>query len=83
MVFTQFNRVAKAVRTPGASLNAAKQTLLANAVLAQCDALDGVADGIISKPAACVYDPAALRCPAAQTPGTPASRTDRSVPSMR
>jgi|KBSMisStandDraft_5_1062788.scaffolds.fasta_scaffold31037_3 Tannase and feruloyl esterase. len=62
MVFIQFNRVAKLVRTPGASLNAAKQTLLANAVLAQCDGLDGVTDGIISKPAACTYDPAALRC---------------------
>lgn len=62
MVFTQFNRVAKAVRTAGASLNAAKQTLLANAVLAQCDALDGVTDGIISKPAACNYDPTPLRC---------------------
>ena len=62
MVFTQFNRVAKAVRTPGGSLNAAKQTLLANAVLAQCDAQDGLADGIISKPQACNYDPAVLRC---------------------
>jgi feruloyl esterase len=62
MVFTQFNRVAKHVRTPGASLNAAKQTLLANAVLAQCDSLDGVTDGIISNPAACHYDPTPLRC---------------------
>jgi feruloyl esterase len=69
MVFTQFNRVAKAVRTPGASLNAAKQTLLANAVLAQCDALDGLADGIISKPAACTYDPTALRCAAGADTG--------------
>jgi hypothetical protein len=43
-------------------LNPAKQTLLANAVLAQCDTLDGVADGIVSKPAACNYDPAPLRC---------------------
>ncbi len=62
MVFTQFNRLATRMRTAGASLNAAKQTLLANAVLAQCDALDGVADGIISKPAACNYDATALRC---------------------
>jgi len=62
-LFIQFNRIAKQVRTPGSNLNAGKQTLLANAVLAQCDALDGIADSIISKPAACTFDPAPLRCP--------------------
>jgi hypothetical protein len=61
-LFMQFNRISKQVRTPANTLNPAKQTLLANAVLAQCDALDGVADGIVSKPAACNYDPAPLRC---------------------
>jgi pimeloyl-ACP methyl ester carboxylesterase len=60
-LFMQFNRIAKQVRA-GNGLNAAKQTLLANAVLAQCDALDGAADGIIGKPAACAFDAAALRC---------------------
>ena len=59
----QFNRIAKAVRNPAGTLNPAKQTLLANAVLEACDKLDGVADGIISRPAACNFDPAALRCP--------------------
>ena len=62
-LFMQFNRVSKALRAPGGVLNPAKQTLLANAVLAQCDALDGYADGIISKPAACTFDAASLRCP--------------------
>jgi feruloyl esterase len=61
-LFMQFNRIAKHTRVPADTLNAAKQTLLANAVLAQCDAQDGVADGIISKPAACNFDPAPLRC---------------------
>ena len=61
-LFVQFNRISKQVRVPANTLNPAKQTLLANAVLAQCDALDGVADGIVSKPAACNYDPAPLRC---------------------
>jgi feruloyl esterase len=61
-LFMQFNRISKQVRTPAHTLNPAKQTLLANAVLAQCDALDGVADGIVSKPAACNYDPTPLRC---------------------
>jgi hypothetical protein len=59
----QFNRIAKAVRNPAGTLDPAKQTLLANAVLEACDKLDGVTDGIISKPAACTFDPSALRCP--------------------
>lgn len=61
-VAMEFNRIAKRVRVAASTLNAQKQTLLANAVLAQCDPLDGVTDGIISKPAACTFDPAALRC---------------------
>ena len=63
-VTMEFNRISKRARVAASnsSLNSAKQTLLANAVLAQCDALDGVTDGIISKPAACTYDPAPLRC---------------------
>lgn len=61
-LFIQFNRISKRIKVPANTLNTAKQTLLANAVLAQCDNLDGVADGIISKPAACTFDPAVLRC---------------------
>jgi feruloyl esterase len=61
-LFMQFNRIAKQVRQPAGQLNAAKQTLVANAVLQQCDGLDGVVDGIISKPAACNFDPTPLRC---------------------
>ena len=40
-----------------------KLTALYNAEVAQCDALDGVADGIISNPSACHFDPASLQCP--------------------
>lgn len=58
----QFNRLSRLVRNPAGMLNPAKQTLLADAVLQACDKLDGVADGIISRPSACTYDPAALRC---------------------
>ena len=58
----QFNRIAKAVRNPAGMLNPSKQTLLAKAVLAHCDKLDGLEDGIISRPAACGYDPTELRC---------------------
>jgi feruloyl esterase len=36
--------------------------LIADALLKQCDAKDGVADGLISDPLACDFDPAALAC---------------------
>ena len=61
-LFMQFNRVSRAVRSPGGALTLPKQALLAKAVLAQCDAADGLVDGIVSKPAACTFDAAQLRC---------------------
>lgn len=45
-------------------LNPAKVKLYADAQLAACDALDGVADGIISNTGACSFDTQTLRCPA-------------------
>lgn len=41
--------------------------LLQRDVLAQCDALDGLADGSVDHPAACRYDPARLQCNGAKT----------------
>ena len=41
--------------------------LVANAVLAQCDALDGVKDDLISNPEACHFNPTALQCPGEKT----------------
>ena len=58
-----FNRTAKALVAPGGVINAAKTSAVANAVLGACDALDGVADGLVSNPQACHFDPATLRCP--------------------
>jgi tannase/feruloyl esterase len=46
--------------------SAAKIASLYRAELAQCDASDGLADGIISNPRACRFDPATIRC----APGT-------------
>jgi feruloyl esterase len=40
----------------------AKVQLLANAVNAACDALDGVEDGVLNDPRRCHYDPGALLC---------------------
>jgi hypothetical protein len=54
-----------AFNTAGGALNTAKQALLASAVLAACDTLDGAADGLVSDTAECrkAFNVNALRCP--------------------
>ena len=39
-----------------------KLALVANAVVAACDAKDGVKDGIVGEPESCAFDPSALLC---------------------
>lgn len=53
---------------PGASNLRAKVALVQGAVLAQCDALDGVKDGVLENPNACRFDPAKLQCRSADGP---------------
>jgi len=50
------------------SFSFADLALVANAVLARCDALDGLGDGIIDNGPACRFDPSVLECPAAKEP---------------
>lgn len=57
-----YNRVAKALTAPGGKLTQAKVKLLSNAVIAACDAQDGIADGVLSNPGACNFKPEMLRC---------------------
>lgn len=57
-----FNRNHRQLSKPGAALPSPKLSLLGKAVLDACDAKDGLADGIISHPATCEFDPAVLRC---------------------
>lgn len=60
-----FNRTAVALAAPGGQFTGAKLALLARSVRNACDAKDGIADGIVSHPAACTatdFDPASLRC---------------------
>jgi len=47
---------------------ATKIPAIANAVNAQCDALDGVVDGILGDPRRCHFDPSTLLCQAGDAP---------------
>ncbi|AQT51560.1 feruloyl esterase (plasmid) [Paraburkholderia sp. PGU19] len=62
-LWLQMGRISRSLLAPGGYVTPAKGKALLAAVMKQCDALDGAADGIISNPAACVFDPATIRCP--------------------
>jgi len=47
----------------------AKYPAIHNAVLAACDSLDGVTDGVLEDPRRCHFDPQALECKGADAPG--------------
>jgi len=47
---------------PGSEVPPAKLAVLQNAVLAACDAIDGVKDGIIANPRRCHFDPGVIQC---------------------
>jgi len=55
-------RISQSLLAPGGYVTPAKGKAVLAAVMKQCDALDGVADGIIGNPAACVFDPAVIFC---------------------
>lgn len=65
IVFSWHRAWAAMYRVAGAYVNPAKAAALKAAVLQACDALDGLADGIVSNTAACQqqFDVSALRCP--------------------
>ncbi|MGF6605123.1 pimeloyl-ACP methyl ester carboxylesterase [Paraburkholderia sp. WSM4175] len=62
-LWLQMGRISKSLLAPGGYVPPAKGNALLAAVMIKCDALDGVADGIISNPSACVFDPTLIRCP--------------------
>jgi feruloyl esterase len=49
-------------RSEGARLSRADRELLHRAVVATCDANDGVKDGVIENPRRCAFDPGTLQC---------------------
>jgi len=48
--------------TPAGAIPASKYPLIHQAVLAACDAKDGVTDGVLENPGACSFDPKVLEC---------------------
>lgn len=52
----------QAMRSPAAAMSPAKLAFVHKAVVKQCDAKDGLADGLIARPDACGFDPASLQC---------------------
>jgi feruloyl esterase len=55
-------------KSPNHVLPPAKVKLLSEAVVASCDAHDGLADGLISDPRACTFRPETLACKGADGP---------------
>jgi feruloyl esterase len=55
------------LKTSGAYIPPEKYPAVHEAVLAACDGLDGVKDGILENPLACRFDPGVLQCNAADT----------------
>ena len=69
-----------ALKEKESALAPADLALLHKAVLAACDALDGVHDGLLNDPRQCHFDPASLRC---RTSASESCLTDAQVETIR
>lgn len=67
-------------KTEGSLIPAEKLAMLHRAVLDQCDALDGVKDGVLENPRRCKFDPKALEC---KGPDAPSCLTSAQVETAR
>ena len=60
--------VAQAVATdPGSEIPPKKLSMIHDAVIGSCDALDGLEDGLVAEPMKCRFDPALLLCTGAES----------------
>jgi feruloyl esterase len=62
-----WNEQAQLANSPGA-IPITKRALIQNAVIAACDTIDGVKDGLISDPRFCHFAPAVLTCKGTDAP---------------
>jgi feruloyl esterase len=60
---TQLDSMVRFLKDPDLALSREKVELVHNAVLAACEANDGVEDGFLNDPLACGFDPKSLQCP--------------------
>ena len=62
-LLTSMMAIAQAVRVdPASAIPQTKYPLINDAVMAACDQLDGVKDGVLENPQRCRFDPAVLQC---------------------
>jgi feruloyl esterase len=61
-IMLRFNDISTALAKPGGFLPPANVAAFGNALLAQCDMNDGVADGVVGNYLGCTFDTRALRC---------------------
>jgi feruloyl esterase len=57
-------------RTPSTPFSGAKLALINSAVIAACDEIDGIKDGVLDDPRECTFQPSSLLCQAGQDPST-------------
>ena len=57
-----FDGVLAVLKDPASTLPPSALGMLYRSVLASCDAIDGVVDGVIDDPRRCTFDPATLSC---------------------
>lgn len=69
-------------RNWGAALSPQVLGMVHGAAVAQCDALDGVEDGLISRPQQCSFDPQQLQCSPGQEEGCLSSPQVRAMQSL-
>jgi feruloyl esterase len=61
---------AQALSDPAGALPREKLTLVHDAVLNACDAIDGAKDGVLENPLACTFDPKVLACKPGSDPAS-------------
>jgi hypothetical protein len=66
-LMTSFVLNRKTMEAFGASGQQAKFKMVNDAIMAKCDTLDGVKDGVLEQPNACNFDPSEVQCKADET----------------